>query len=677
MKMTHVFGLAVALWAGAGGLLRAAPYGWGEGFYYQMGNGSRSSSSVPVAPDTTGVLSGKTVTAIAGGYDHVLALTSDGLVYSWGRGIWGQLGDGGFTDAPVPVAVDATGVLSTKTVTAIAAGQEFSLALTSDGKLFSWGHNDLGQLGEGTTTTYRRNPVEVDMTGVLSGKVVTAISAQGDTCLVLTSDNKLYSWGANATGQLGNGTTAQSSVPVAVDMSGALSGKTIVSIAAGWHCLAAASDGTVFGWGSNAYGTVGDGTTTSRSTPVAVDMSGALLGKSVVAVSGGYFHSLALTSGGRVYSWGYNAYGQLGDGTTTQRVSPVPVDRSGVLSGKKVTAISGLLQSLALLEDGQIAAWGYNADGAVGDGTTTDRTSPVAVDMTGIMAGQAATFINAGVDCSFALASPTTTTFAAGSLSYGANFSWLNWAWSATAADAATVGSYVLGGKIYAADVGWISLGSGTPASGIAYSQTGGDVGVNHDGAGRLAGYAYGANIGWIRFAQTWNSPPRIDLTTGALSGYAYSANCGWINLSGATSKLKPGSDGDVAGGGGDGIPDAWELEQLLAAGLPADLARLGATPGADADGDGVTDRDEYVADTNPFDPVSKPGVTGLTRDPATGQIQLQWTGSGRRLFAIQCSQDLDGWDPMGTAVAGSSASFSVSGDRFFFRVLPELPLSK
>ena len=159
-------------------------------------------------------------------------------------------------------------------------------------------------------------------------------------------------------------------------------------------------------WGSNYSGQLGDGTNTNRDVPVAVDASGVLAGKTVTAISAGNFYSLALTSDGKVYGWGDNGYGQLGDGTTTRRHVPVAVNTSGVLAGETVTAISaGAIHSLALTSDGRVYAWGDNGQGQLGDGTTTDHNVPVAVNTSGVLAGKTVTTISAGLFYSLALAS--------------------------------------------------------------------------------------------------------------------------------------------------------------------------------------------------------------------------------------------------------------------------------
>ena len=354
----------------------ANPYGWPD-----------NNQKRPVAVDISGALSGKSVTAIAAGYGHTVALTSDGKVFPWGYNDAGQLGDGTTTNRSTPVAVDMSRALRGKTVIAIAAGDLHTVALTSDGKVFAWGYNYTGQLGDGTTTN-RSTPVAVNMNGALLGKSVTAIAAGYGHTVALTSDGKVFAWGHNYYGELGNGGYPYvSSTPVAVNMSGALLGKRVTAIAASYHTVALTSDGKVFAWGDNETGELGDGTGTNRSTPVAVDMSGALLGKSMTAIAAGEFHTVALTSDGKVFAWGNNADGQLGDGTGNGHSTPVAVDMSGALLGKSMTAIAaGSYHTVALTSDEKIFAWGYNYNGELGNGGYPHVSlTPVAVDMSGAL----------------------------------------------------------------------------------------------------------------------------------------------------------------------------------------------------------------------------------------------------------------------------------------------------
>jgi alpha-tubulin suppressor-like RCC1 family protein len=250
----------------------------------------------------------------------------------------------------------------------IAAGiaAQFSLGLKSDSTVWAWGYNGVGQLGNGTTTQ-SNIPVQVSsLTGVI------AIAAGTNHGLALKSDSTVWAWGYNGNGQLGNGTTTQSNIPVQV------SGLTgIIAIAAGnQHSLALKSDGTVWTWGYNNNGELGNGNTTSSSTPV--QFSG-LTG--IVAIAGGAAHSLALKSDSTVWAAGYNIYGQLGNGNTTQSTTAVQV--SG-LTGV-VSLAGGVYHSLALKSDGTVWAWGYNIYGQLGNGNTTNQSTPVQVSaLTGV-----------------------------------------------------------------------------------------------------------------------------------------------------------------------------------------------------------------------------------------------------------------------------------------------------
>jgi len=324
-------------------------WAWGGNDSSRLGVGL-TAARVPWPAQVDGVTG---VTQMAARGAHTLARRTDGTVIGWGSNTSGQIGDGTLTNRPL--AVPASGLSS---ITAVTVGTTHSLALKSDGTVWSFGANHAGQLGDGTTTG-RSTPAAI--AGLTT---VTAIAAGGSFSLALKADGTVWSWGANGNGELGDGTLTPRLAPVAV------TGLTqIVAIAAGTgHSLAVKNDGTVLAWGHNPEGQVGPAaTSTQQRTPVVVTgLSG------VVAVSAGSWHSLVLKNDATVWAWGSNATGQLGDGTTQDRVTPAPV--LGLPAIVRIAA--GAFHSLALTADEVVWAWGQNTDGPIGDGTTLTRLWP-------------------------------------------------------------------------------------------------------------------------------------------------------------------------------------------------------------------------------------------------------------------------------------------------------------
>lgn len=348
----------------------SAAFAWGANSYGQLGcNTQQASSRVPLPVDEQGILSGKVVTALSSGYLHSVALCADGTLASWGYNLHGQLGNGGTASSDVPVLVDRSGVLSGKTVVAVTSGPYHNLALCSDGSVVAWGSNLHGQLGNGNTNS-STVPVAVTKSGALAGKSVVALAAGHYQSFALCSDGTVAAWGYNEEGELGDGTTTSSLIPVTAG--GDLTGRTVTSLSAGsYHTLAYCSDATVVSWGYNRHGQLGNGTLIDSPTPKVLANSGALAGKSIVALRAGADHSLSLCNDGTLVSWGRNHHGQLGDGTTVSHSQPVAVDVSGVLAGKSIVALgTGSDFSQALTSDGTLTAWGNNRDGSLGHGGT-------------------------------------------------------------------------------------------------------------------------------------------------------------------------------------------------------------------------------------------------------------------------------------------------------------------
>ncbi len=300
------------------------------------------------------------VTAISAGWRHTVALASDGTVWAWGDNTAGDLGDGTTTERLTPVQVSGlTGI------TAISAGFWHTVALKSDGTVWAWGYNYYGQLGDGTTTE-RLTPVQVS--GLMG---VTAISAGNWHTVAIKSDSTVCAWGYNASGELGDGGgESYSAIPVQV-----LGLTAVTAIAGGGlRTMALTSDSTVWAWGDNDYGQLGDGDSTGMAQYSPVQVSGL---SGITAISAGWYHTVALASDGTVRAWGYNKYGQLGNGDSTGVAQYGPVQVSG-LSGVKAIAAGGR-HSVALKNDSTVWACGYNHYGEIGDGTTTNRLTPVQV----------------------------------------------------------------------------------------------------------------------------------------------------------------------------------------------------------------------------------------------------------------------------------------------------------
>jgi len=309
---------------------------------------------------------------VAAGSSHSCALLTSGGVKCWGWNNSGQLGDGTKIDRPTPVDVDGL----TSGVSAIAAGVRGShtCALTVAGGMKCWGNNFSGQLGIGTTTTMS---TPVDVVGLASG--VSAISIGNNHTCAVTVSGSAKCWGMNQFGQVGDGTTSDKSTPV--DVSGLSSGVSAID-AGGQHTCAVATGGSVKCWGYNSFGQLGNETKIDSLTPVSV--SG--LSSGVNAVTTGDQHTCALTTGGGALCWGFNAQGPLGIGTT-QPVSK-PVDVVGLATG--VRAISaGEVHTCAVMANGGAKCWGWNYYGQVGNGTKTGISDGelIPVNVSGLTAG--------------------------------------------------------------------------------------------------------------------------------------------------------------------------------------------------------------------------------------------------------------------------------------------------
>ncbi|MBX7212041.1 MAG: choice-of-anchor D domain-containing protein [Verrucomicrobiaceae bacterium] len=356
-----------------------ALYGWGHNTSGQLGAGVFNSANHPVPVFTRGVLDGKIIAAVAGGYTHTLALTTEGRVYAWGSNAQRQLGldvAAQPTEMDFPAAVNNSGVMAGKKIVSIATGEIHSLAVDDAGLVFSWGDN---------------NPVPQQVGGLLTGKKVIQVAAGSSCSFALTSDGELFAWGGNGEGILGDGTFVSRSTPVAVT---GLAGVFVSSISVrGGHILAVTSTGQVYAWGDNQYFQLGNnnadihGEGIDSNVPLLV--GGVLTGKVVTAVSAGRLHSFALADG-KVYAWGGGISGQLGTGISgTGYHVTLPVELAGNLTGKTVTRICAADDfSVASTRENEVFVWGSNhVNQLAGASMGVIETLPLPADFSAALSG--------------------------------------------------------------------------------------------------------------------------------------------------------------------------------------------------------------------------------------------------------------------------------------------------
>jgi len=330
---------------------------WGDNREGQLGDGTDGVDNERSTPeDVIGLASG--VSALAAGWGHTCALMDGGGVKCWGHNEYGQLGDGSDIKATTPV--DVIGLSDSGA--ALAAGWHHTCALAADGGVSCWGRNLEGQLGDGS---YESSRTPVGVTG-LAG--IQAIATGLLHSCALTSAVGVKCWGLNSSGQIGDGTTTHRNLPV--DVTGLAEGA--LAVAAGTeHTCALTVEGSVKCWGNNAYGQLGDGTYASSSTPVDVVGLG-----NVTALAAGGYHSCALTASGGVRCWGDQYFGELGDGDTG--VQTRLADVSGLASGALALA-SGGHHTCALVAGGRLKCWGANWSGQLGANANLFRLTPVDV----------------------------------------------------------------------------------------------------------------------------------------------------------------------------------------------------------------------------------------------------------------------------------------------------------
>jgi alpha-tubulin suppressor-like RCC1 family protein len=339
---------------------QAGLWGWGDNTNGELGDGSITHRSSPVQTIAGGTnwLSG------GSSLGHTAVVKSDGTLWSWGRGASGQLGDNtNGTKKSSPVQE----ILANTLWKMVAVGAYHSVALRTNGTIWGWGLNDVGQLGINSVAN-KSSPVQE----ILASTLWKTVSAGGYHSAALRTNGTLWTWGFNGDGQLGNnagGVGTSKSSPVQ-EVTGGTTWKTLAC--GGYHTLAIKSDGTLWNWGKNVDGQLGDNSVTHRSSPVQTTAGGTTW----KTVAGGGYHSIAIKTDGSLWTWGGNYRGKLGDGTQNHRSSPVQTITGGT-NWKK--AIGGHDITAALKIDGSLWAWGSNEYGQLAQDDLVHRSSPVII----------------------------------------------------------------------------------------------------------------------------------------------------------------------------------------------------------------------------------------------------------------------------------------------------------
>jgi len=290
------------------------------------------------------------------GYSHTVAIRTDGTLWTWGNNDQGQLGTSSPATQNVPTKMGTSNDWNT-----VAAGWGHTVALKTDGSLWAWGYGGLGQIGNGTYTTNFNPPQQIGV----AKNWQTIVTGHGYT-VALKTDGTLWAWGNNFSGQLGNGTTFDKNIPTQVGT--ASDWQTVV--AGMHHTVALKKDGTLWAWGKNTLGELGDGTTTNSRSPKQIGTA-----TDWKTIAAGSDHTIAIKTDGTLWIWGDNTSGALGDGTTVSKNVPTQI---GTSTDWK-TLNGGVNYTMAVKTDGSLWAWGNNSDGEFGNGTKINSLIPVQI----------------------------------------------------------------------------------------------------------------------------------------------------------------------------------------------------------------------------------------------------------------------------------------------------------
>jgi len=330
---------------------------WGRNLFGNLGDNTSTTRSVPV----TTFAGGTNWKQVNGGGYHNAAIKTDGTLWTWGLNSYGRLGNNTTTDRSTPLTTFAGGTNWKQ----VSGGWFHTAAIKTDGTLWTWGFNYYGELGvnDAGATANRSTPV----TTFAGGTNWKQVSGGGYYTAAIKTDGTLWTWGNNSNGQLGDNTSTTRSTPVTT-FAGGTNWK---QVACGFnHTAAIKTDGTLWTWGNNVFGQLGVDDTNIRLTPVTTFAGGT----NWKQVSCGSDHTAAIKTDGTLWSWGYNYNGQLGINNTIDRSTPVTTFAGGT-NWKQVAC--GRYHRSAIKTDGTLWTWGHNSYGQLGDNTSTNRSTPV------------------------------------------------------------------------------------------------------------------------------------------------------------------------------------------------------------------------------------------------------------------------------------------------------------
>uniref|UniRef100_A0A803KNC2 RCC1-like domain-containing protein n=1 Tax=Chenopodium quinoa TaxID=63459 RepID=A0A803KNC2_CHEQI len=330
---------------------------WGRGEDGQLGHGDAEDRFSPVQ---LSALDGHDVNSITCGADHTLAYSEPRVqVYSWGWGDFGRLGHGNSTDLFIPHPIKTLDGVKIKQ---IACGDSHCLAVTMDGEVASWGRNQNGQLGIGTA----EDSLIPQKIQAFQGIPVKMVAAGAEHSAAVTESGEVYGWGWGRYGNLGLGDRKDRLVP---ERSSSIDGIKMIQVACGWrHTITVTSSGSIYTYGWSKYGQLGHGDFEDHLTPYKLE---ALSGQIISQISGGWRHTMAVTSEGKLYGWGWNKFGQVGVGDNADCCSPVQ---------KVMQICCGWRHTLAVTERNNVFSWGRGTNGQLGHGDSADRNSPTMIE---------------------------------------------------------------------------------------------------------------------------------------------------------------------------------------------------------------------------------------------------------------------------------------------------------